>query len=144
MANQRIRGAGIEVHGLAELNKSLKDMGDEFKGEMRKTNKVVADFVADGSRSAASGLGSTAAHVAPFIKASAGAVSAAVTLNHPAGAGAEFGGQGRPSTMQFEPHRGSGPDAGYFVYPTIRRDLDEIESKYEEGMDKLLKKVGLL
>ena len=133
----------IRVDGIKELNAALRDFGGEFKGEMRRTLKPIADMVADDARGAANSLGSTAAHVAPSIKSSAGAQFAAVTLNHPAGAGAEFGGRGRPTTQQFQPWRGNGENAGYFVWPTIRKDAPRIEEKASEGLDRLIKKAGL-
>ncbi len=139
-------GEGIVVDGLPELNKALKDFGDEFKGEMRKTNKEVADKVTAGARGAAAALGGVAAHVVPEITSSAGAQFAGVSLRAGgAAAGAEFGGRGRPRTQQFQPWRGSGPDAGYFLYPTIRRDLQNgrIESDYKQGLERLLRKTGL-
>lgn len=139
----RIQGAGIIVDGLPELNKALREFGDEFKGEMRKTNKAVADVVLKDAKSAAAALGSTAAHVGPDMKATAGALSAGVSLNGPAAAGAEFGGRGRPTTQQFQPHRGNGDNAGYFLYPTIRRDAGKIEAEYKRGIDKLIRKAGL-
>lgn len=143
MANQRVKTGLIRVDGLVELNRSLKAMGPEFKGELRKTNKIVADFVATDSKGAAIALGSTPAHVAPTIKSTAGALSAGVSLGGPGfemAAGAEFGSD---RFKQFQPWRGAGEDAGYFVYPTIRRNEDRIESEYEEAADRLIKKVGL-
>lgn len=134
---------GIRVEGLVELNNALKEFGDEFKGEMRKTNKVVADIVAKDARAAATSLGSTAAHVAYSIRASAGAQFAGVSLGDPAAAGAEFGGGRRPTTQQFQPWRGNGENAGYFLYPTIRRDADKIETEYKQGLERLLRKTGL-
>lgn len=138
-------GEGIRVEGLAELDRSLREFGSEFKGEMRKTNKAVAEFVTKDARAAAAGLGSTAAHVAPSLKASAGAQFAGVALGggaYPMAAGAEFGGRGRPTTQQFQPHLGN---TGYFLYPTIRRDLanNKIEAEYKRGIDKLIRKAGL-
>jgi hypothetical protein len=134
----------VQVEGLVELNKALKDLGDEFKGEMRRTNKGVADFVATDARAGASAAGSTLAHIAPSIKASAGALSAGVSLGGPAypmAAGAEFG--AGPDLPQFKPWRGNGQGAGYAVYPAIRANADRIESEYGEAADRLIKKAGL-
>jgi hypothetical protein len=140
----RITGdATIRVDGLKELNASLREFGGEFKGEMRKTLKPIADFVAADAKGAASALGSTAAHVAPSIKSSAGAQFAAVSGSDPAFAGAEFGGRGRPTTQQFQPWRGNGEDAGYFLWPTIRRDAPRIEQEAADGLERLIQKAGL-
>lgn len=133
----------LRVDGIKELNAALKEFGSDFKGEMRRTLKPIADMVAEDARGAASGLGSTAAHVAPSIKSSAGAQFAGITLGDPAAAGAEFGGRGRPTTQQFQPWRGNGEDAGYFVWPTIRKDGPRIEAKAAEGLDQLIRKAGL-
>ena len=55
-------------------------------------------------------------------------------------AGAEFGGQGRPTTQQFRPHLGR---QGYFLYPTIRDNQDRIEDEYLSKVDDLIKRAGL-
>lgn len=140
----RIRTGMVQVDGLRELNKALKDMGPELKGELRKTNKTVADFVAVDAKSAAYSVGGVAAHVAPSIKASAGAESAGVSLGggrYPMAGGAEFGSN---KFKQFKPWRGNGSDAGYFVYPAIRQDADRIETEYGVAMDRLLRKANLI
>lgn len=140
----RVSGdATLRVDGIKELNAALKQLGVEFKGEMRRTLKEIADVEAAHAKAAAQGLGSTAAHVAPSIKASAGAQFAGISLGDPAAAGAEFGGRGRPTTQQFQPWRGNGEDAGYFVWPTIRKDGPSIDEKAAEGMERLIKKAGL-
>ncbi|WP_332645109.1 hypothetical protein [Aeromicrobium sp.] len=133
----------LRVEGIKELNAALRKFGDDFKGEMRRTLKPIADMVAEDARGAATSLGSTAAHVAPTIKASAGAQFAAITLGDPAAAGAEFGGRGRPTTQQFQPWRGNGENAGYFVWPTIRKDGPLIDEKAAEGLGRLIEKAGL-
>lgn len=48
--------------------------------------------------------------------------------------GAEFGGQGQATTMQFPPHRGH---AGYWFWPTLRRHLPELRRRYIEALDRL-------
>lgn len=143
MATQRIRSGTVAVEGLTELNRALRRMGPEFPKEMRAVNKTVAEFVANDARSNAYSLGGVAAHVAPSIKASAGTTSAGVAFGGPSwpmAGGAEFG---SIRYKQFQPWRGNGPDAGYFVYPAIRQDADRIEDEYTEAVDDLIKKVGL-
>lgn len=142
----RVRTGTVNVEGLRELSKALKEMGPEFSREMRLANKEVASDVADKARGAALTLGGVAAKTAPTLKASAGATSAGVAVgggNAPWGAGAEFGGGRRPTTKQFKPWRGNGPDAGYFLYPTIRENAEEIEAQYREALDDLVARVGL-
>jgi hypothetical protein len=145
MATQRVRTGAIQVTGLRELSRSLKKMDDPAASkELRSANKRIAEMVAEDARGAAYAVGGVAAHVAPSIKASAGQQSAGVALGgsaYPMAGGAEFGSQ---RYKQFKPWRGNGPDAGYFVYPAIRQDLDRIESEYGKALDELARKVGLL
>lgn len=139
----RIRSGAVQVEGLAELSRALKKLegGKELSRELREANKDAATYVKDKASGRGRSLGSTAAMIAPMLKASAGAQSAGVSLgSHPAAAGAEFGGRGRPTTQQFQPHRGRD---GYFVYPTIRDSAEEIVKPYEEAIDRLIKKAGL-
>lgn len=152
----RVKYGSIEVDGLAQLNLALKALGPKMPRELRKANKTVADFVAADAKSAAQSLGGVAAHVAPSVKSSAGVGFAGVSFGGPGyemAAGAEFGaGHGLPRQRkggtykgynQFEPWRGNGADAGYFVYPSIRHDADRIETEYGAAIDHLLEITGL-
>lgn len=132
---------GVRIVGLNETIAALKALGTGAEVGIRLANKEAASDVAEGARGAAMSLGGVAAHVAPGIKASAGVKSGAVSLgSDPAAAGAEFGGQGRPTTMQFQPHRGT---TGYFLYPTIRRDSERINETYRDALDRVIREAGL-
>ncbi len=54
--------------------------------------------------------------------------------------GAEFGGGVRRTTLQFLRHRGQ---SGYFFWPTVRKRKNEIAKEYLEGIDRVVKKLGL-
>lgn len=138
------KSEGVNVEGLAELRKALKAVGGTAPKELAQAGREVASFVADDARDLAEGLGGVAAHVAPSVSGSGTQRGGAVALGgtaYPMATGAEFGGQGRPTTQQFKPHLGR---TGYFVYPTIRRDADRIESEYTEKIDDLMRKYDLL
>lgn len=147
MGTSRVRSGIVDVEGLRELNRALKELGPQFPKEMRAVNKKAAEEVSGEARAAALAQGGVAAKSASSIKVSAGAMSAGLAVGGstaPWAVGAEFGGGGRPTTQQFKPWRGNGSNAGYFVYPTIRENADEIESTYREGLDELLERVGLI
>ena len=143
----RVRGDSfIGVEDLDKIAKALKQIDPSLTKRLRLAGKAAADEVVPKARSKASSLGSTAAHVAPSIKASAGAQFAGIAVGggaYPMGPGAEFGGRGRPTTQQFQPWRGNGEDAGYFMWPTIRENLPQIEETYIKGVNELLQEVGL-
>ena len=54
--------------------------------------------------------------------------------------GAEFGGGARPTTKQFLRHRGQ---SGYFFWPTVRKRKNEIAKEYLDGMDRVVKVLGI-
>lgn len=144
MAKFNAKSEGVNVEGLAELRKALKAISAQAPKELNAASKDVARFVADDAVGIASGLGGVAAKVAPSIKPSGTASGGAITLGgtaYPMAAGAEFGGRGRPTTQQFQPHLGR---TGYFVYPSIRRNADQIEEAYTEKLDDLMRKYDLL
>lgn len=143
MARQRIRTGTIQVEGLSELNRALNRAESAVPGALRDTNKKVAENVTGKARGNALGLGGVAAHVAPSLRAVAGAKSAGVAgggASYPMFGGAEFG---SIRYKQFKPWRGSGPDAGYFLYPAIRAEAPNIEVEYGKALDELIRKAGL-
>jgi hypothetical protein len=135
----------IRVDGLPELRSALRKVEAGLPKELSEVGKEVGRFVAEKARSRAYGLGSVAAKSAPSLRAAAAAGGGAVRLGGGGGyeLGAEFGGQRRPTTMQFQPWRGSGSGAGYFLYPSIRDNADQIEQQWTEGVEGLLKRAGL-
>lgn len=154
MATQKVRTGDIQVRGLKELNKALKDLPDDLHKELPRINREAAGIAADQGRSNALALGGVAAKTAPSIKLVGGARSAGVGFGgvaYPWAGGAEFGaGQNIIRTRksgtylgynQFEPWKGNGPTAGYFIYPAIREKNDEIVRTYEEGLEGILKQL---
>lgn len=140
---QRIKSGAIEVHGLAKLNRALREMDSDAPKALRETNKKMAEKVKTGAVGRAYGLGGVAAHVAPSLRATAGVKSAGVAgggASYPMFGGAEFG---SIRYKQFQPWRGSGSDAGYFLYPTIRDMALSITTEYEAALDDLIRKAGL-
>ena len=143
MPRHNARGEGVNVEGLSELRRALKQVSDQAPKELNAASKKVAEFVASDARGAAEGLGGVAAHVAPSIGAVGNSRGGGVSLggaSYPMAEGAEVGGRGRPTTQQFQPHLGR---TGYFVYPTIRRDSERIESTFSELLGDLLRKYDL-
>lgn len=143
MARFNAKSEGLNVEGLADLRRDLKAISADAPKELVEASKEIASFVADDARDKAAGLGGVAARVADTVKGSGTARGGAITLGgaaHPEALGAEFGGRGRPTTQQFQPHKGR---TGYFVYPAIRDNADEIESAYVEKLDDLFRRHDL-
>jgi hypothetical protein len=149
----RVRTGDVQVEGLAELSRVLKSMDSDLARELRLANKSAAGIAADAAQSRALSIGGIAAKTAPTIRASAGVKSASVGFggaSAPWGAGAEFGAardrQRQRSSgtyvgyAQFQPWRGSGRSAGYFVYPSIRANEDRIVEQYEDALGDLIRK----
>lgn len=151
-------GDGVRVQGLNEVNRALRELGGrELQKELKATGLEVAEDVADDATSKALALGGVAAKTAPSIKASARFTGAGVSIGgaaYPFAGGAEFGaGQDKirrrksgtyVGYRQFEPWRGNGSGAGYFVYPAIRDNSDHIAEDYLGAVEQLARKHGLL
>lgn len=153
----RARAVAVDVVGLKDLQRELRKVGPEFPKELRRENHEVARYVLRRAEGTAARVGGVAAHAAPGMKTRAEQRYALIQLDthsHPEILGAEFGGgalyrAGNPKsttgkrpgfTSQFEPWRGNGPDAGYFLYPTIRAETDEIVDRYGDLVDRVTAK----
>lgn len=82
------------------------------------------------ARQTAGSLGDVHRHILPGILIIGGAAQSTIKLDlrkQPAILGAEFGGQRRSTTQQFRPYRGSGPRAGYFLYPSLRAESRQLD-----------------
>lgn len=143
MARINASSEGVRVHGLNELNRTLRSMGPEFQKELKQANKSVAEFVAADARSAALSVGGVAAKTAPSVRASGTNTRAGVSIGgskYPFAGGAEFG---SVRYKQFAPWRGNSSEAGYFLYPSIRQDSDRILTEYTAALDDLLRRNDL-
>jgi hypothetical protein len=130
------KSRAVQVRGLAEFQRELRKL--DLAKDLRLANKEAAEVVASAARARA--RGGVAAKTAPSVKAAAEQRRAKVTLGgaaYPFAMGAEFGGQGRPTTMQFEPHRGT---QGYFLYPAVRDTREQFIDTYARVLDQLMRR----
>lgn len=130
---------------ISGLRKALRAVPREAQGELRKASLVIADRVAGKASGRARGVGGVAKYVAPTIKARRDRVPKIVmgsTKRLPGRRGkgqtvgdvmwgAEFGARVH---RQFQPWRGSGQGAGYFLWPTVRDESDETIERYGEAL----------
>ena len=128
----------VRVNGLRDLQRELRNVDDSLPRELRKASLEAATIVADETRDSFSSRRGVAPKVAPSVKAVAEQRRAAVKIGgarYPYWGGAEFG---SIQYGQFEPWRGSGPDAGYSLYPSIRAKNEEVVERYGEMVDELM------
>mgnify|MGYP000483430577 CR=1 FL=1 len=127
---------GVRVDGLREFRADLKALEDRLPRELTKVNKRAAEFLAQRARARGQSLGSVAAKAAETLRASGSQLGGYVIGGDgaPYFFGAEFGAFAYP---QFKPWRGSGGDAGYFVYPEIRASEEEVVDMYGDLLDDL-------
>lgn len=154
------RAGHVRIEGLDGLLKSFNRLGPELNREIRAAAKTVAkeiaaDIVAAADTSqqqlAARSVRAQLDRV-PAISAG-GSVQLRKTQRRKNGKtvdrrtaltgsqiffGAEFGGQKRPTTRQFPPHRGR---QGYFFWPTIRENHDMRVAQYLEALKTVLSRV---
>lgn len=145
---------------IAGLTKHLRALPREANAQLRDAAGEVARFVADDAQGAAMQLGGLARLVAPAIQVGRDRVPVVRLGSRQAlpssgqgwerrrqgsrqtladvAMGAEFGGRGRPSTRQFQPHRGK---RGYFLWPTVRRDSDRTQKTYSAALADALQRI---
>lgn len=114
----------------------------EMKTAVRDASELIADTEATRLRSAAIADSNQSALVAPSITSKRGdypTIVAGGTSRIPGRNaryseilfGAEFGGGKTRATMQFRPHTGR---EGYWLFPTLRDDMDDIMATYNAAI----------
>ena len=144
------KGASVQITGLSELRQKLA--GLNLTDELKDANEYVAEYVVDKAEPRMRGLGAMGARAAMTMKATRSGVAARISGGSdsvPFFSGVEFGAvRGVPRSSakrqlegwnQFQPWRGSGQDAGYALYPTIRSSASEIARVYEKEIDRILR-----
>lgn len=135
----------LGANGFKRLRADIKEIDDKAPKQLGKVNKQVAQYVVDVAKEKANELGGVFRKSSPALSASGAAGSVAVFLRkttRPYAFGAEFGSK---QYKQFHPWRGNpkvdafegGP--GYFLFPSIREHKSDIEKKWVEAVDELLK-----
>ena len=142
---------GVGIEGLRELAKALRALDEKhLTNELKNVNFQAASQVIDEARGRTSNR--MQASAASRLKATKTAAYAAVRLGgRPFDLGAEFGAvRGVPrQTVRgivtgwnfFEPWKGNGAEAGYFLYPAIRAKVPELMDTYGDEVEKITDKM---
>lgn len=146
----------IRIEGLAELRKALAEVDDSLVDIVAVANKKVANMVASKAALRAAALGRRGAvRAASTLRTGSLAREATLRLGNkatPGALGEEFGSyrnitrattrRGRHVEVlgwrQFQGWRGAGSGAGYWLWPTIRDNRDEIRETHEQELDRLI------
>ena len=149
---------GIEFEGLKETREALKKLGNVEKTRAYKLAgyEIARDVVIPAAQGKASRRMERRA--AATLKAKKVSTGGAVELGKgfEGALGAEFGAyrnqwrtwqrEGTTVTgrgwQQFQPWRGSDGGAGYFLWPAIRDQTDEIVNRYADMIEKLWEEDG--
>lgn len=144
--------AAIEIDGLREAVAVLRTFSKEMNAEARDASVKISERVARDARARAYVSSPQARLVAPSIRArrdrfpavaAGGAKRAQVSRmkSKPSVGdlffGAEFGGRGRSTTMQFRPHRGQ---QGYFFWPAIRANQEMMSGEWFDALDAIARR----
>ena len=133
---------GIQIVGVNKLLRVLSKAPKELQAEVRDASQSIASDLVAGAKDAAStplqrmvvgGLKARRDRV-PVV-ATSGKVGRGVPTRD-VFYGAEFGGQRRTTTQQFQPHKGR---HGYFFYPTARARGDKYADMWADAIDKAFK-----
>lgn len=144
---------GIQIRGIKQLQKALRQLNKDLPKELATANQRVAQHIVDEATVAAQSVGRLWAEAAKSLAAARQQRIAAIRFGgarYPFAMGAEFGAAQditRQTTRgpvrgwnQFRPWRGSGEGAGYFLFPTIRRESDRIVDLYADALGDLIEK----
>lgn len=127
----------VEVRGLNEFSRALKDLNGDWPKQLRQAAKDAANIVASDAKRRALAVGGAIRKAAPSIKGGGTQRGAYVKLGgarYPYALGGEFG---SIRYKQFKPWRGNGRDAGYALYPAIRANNDEIVEQFGDALEDI-------
>ena len=142
----------VEVEGLKELQRRVRNLPKQAQEELRQAAQAIADMELPRLRAAASGSSRQAGAIASSIRsrrdrfpaiAAGGRGRTGVSGGATAGQlfyGAEFGGRRSRTTMQFRPHLGQ---RGYFFFPTLRADQPKQRDLWEAALRNLEREWGM-
>jgi hypothetical protein len=119
-----------ELRGYPEFLDAIGDITKRFPEVMAETaTNIARDWVSLAQAAAGAPQQALAAR---DLSAQSDGEGATITNDSPVFFGAEFGGQGRPETMQFPPYQGK---RGYWFYPTARENADRFNQQWSDAVD---------
>ncbi len=122
-----------EIKGYDSFMRDTRDIVSGFPEAMRDASTNIArDWIAAAQSLAAAPQQSKAAQTLTMATNSEGAE---IVSDLDWFGGAEFGGQGRPQTMQFPPYNGG---RGYFLYPAAAQNEDRFMQDMDDGVQKAM------
>jgi hypothetical protein len=129
----------VRVDGLRELRRELKALDGQWAKQLQKVNKAIAEDVAEGTRSAFSRMGGSAPKVAGTVKALAQQTRAQVKVGGGAGVASEVAMGNLWGSRRFRQFPSPKP-GGYALYPTLAELRPDLEERYAELLDDLLRR----
>jgi hypothetical protein len=141
----------IEIEGLEEFRKELREIDPDLPKARTKAGKTAARLVSDDARSRAGQLGGVHNFVKSTIRPFSTSKAAGVRLGGKGGTtkrgrknaasfGAEFGSK---QYKQFPAWRGNQwedtGNVGYMVHPAIREKLDEVMTIYANEVTRIMR-----
>jgi hypothetical protein len=144
----------LRVEGHRELIAALRAFDESLTDIVRVANRKAADVVVTKAKAYAPSVSRQAGAAAQTLRSSEELRAASVRLGNkgrPFALGSEFGAKrdrmrkvrtesGAERFMvgwrQFPTWRGNGEQAGYWLWPTVRRNRDEIVEAYRDQLDK--------
>lgn len=119
-----------EIEGYNEFQRDTK----KIEANLPKSMNVAAEEFARQWVAAAQSRANTeyANQAAQMFTVSSSGDGATISNDSPVFFGSEFGGQGRPETMQFPPYNGR---TGYWFYPARRENQEQLDTEWDKGID---------
>lgn len=144
MASNTVR-IGVEVDDLKPFLARVRALPKTAQNEVREAAQAIADDEAERIRARGRRVSPLAALAASSVKSRRDRIPAiagggAKRIGEDGGRagdlffGAEFGGRGRKTTQQFQPHRGR---LGYFFFDQLREDQDRMLERWQQAVDAI-------
>ena len=119
-----------EIQGIQQFDRALNEIQSKLPSKTKEAAQQVAkEWIAAARNKATRPKAREAAQALTVGNDEAGAT---LVNDHPSFFGEEFGGQARPSTMQFPPHQGQ---RGYWLFPAARENQDNFTRIWERAID---------
>ena len=144
----------IPVEGAEHIKSAFNELPGTAQETLRRQGTVLASGMAKEIADEARADSKQSALIAPSIRAAVNQDFPAIMVGgsgqvagHPDVQysdivfGAEFGGQKQVLTQQFRKHRGK---QGYFLFPTMRENAQEIIDAYADALDRVLEDLRLM